>query len=57
MDDLKKVNNEIKKIKKRQWVMSYYEKHPDKQKEARDKWNKKNRKEYQRAYRAKKKPT
>lgn len=55
MDDIDKVDKEIKKIKNRESVRAYYEKHPDKEKKARDKWNKKNRNEYQRAYRAKKK--
>lgn len=55
MNDIDKVNKEIRKIEERDRLKAYYKEHPDRQKEARDKWNKKNRKEYQRLYRAKKK--
>lgn len=55
MDSLRDVNKKIARIKDTDNARAYYRSNPDKKKESNDKWNKENRNEYQRAYRAKNK--
>ena len=54
-EELNEINTEIKKIESTNRVREYYNKHPNKKKEANSKWDAKNRKEYQREYRQKQK--
>ena len=54
MKDLNEINKEIKRIKNAEQVRAWRLANPEKWKKISDKWNKKNRNEYQRAYRAKK---
>ena len=55
MDELKKVNKELSKIKARKVASDWNKNNHEKVKQNRDNWNKLNRKEYQRAYRLKNK--
>jgi len=54
LEELEKVICEIKRDEKARLTREYYKNHPDKKKISNKKWNDKNRKEYQRAYRLKK---
>ena len=51
--ELDEVNKEIARIEESERVRAYYKENPHKRKESSDKWNKKNRNEYTRAYRLK----
>lgn len=55
MDDLEKVNEEIRKQKAREYQRAWRKANHDKKKQQNKEWNKEKRKEYQRAYRAKSK--
>ena len=55
MDDLEKVNEEIKKIKARERSRAWRKNNADKVRRQNKEWNDKKRVEYQRAYRAKSK--
>lgn len=55
MEDLEKVNKEIRKQKVREYQRAWRKANPEKKKKQNAEWNKEKRNEYQRAYRAKKK--
>lgn len=52
MKDLEIINKKIKKLENSRRVKKWCEKNPEKAKKIRDNWNRKNRNEYQRKYRA-----
>ncbi len=55
MEDLEEVNKTLDKFENANRQREYRAKFPEKKKEQNAKWDAKNRKEYQRLYRAKKK--